>query len=107
MADLHATFPRAYRIFHTGTWIPLERGLALAKQYNCETLLRPIIEFQPAAKSPPLAPKHLVSNTTVKPIRKSTAVDVSTSNAIINTRSSRRHGVDSINEDSDRDTLSV
>jgi len=90
-----------------GTWIPLERGLALAKQYNCETLLRPIIEFQPAAKSPPLAPKHLVSNTAVKPIRKTTAVDVSATNAIINTRSSRRHGVDSINEDSDRDTLSV
>src|SRR6266478_909197 len=46
-----------------GTWIPLERGLQLAKQYNCEHLLRPIIEFQPAAKSPPLAPKHLVSPT--------------------------------------------
>jgi hypothetical protein len=54
-----------------GTWIPLERGLILAKQYNCEALLRPIIEFQPAAKSPPLAPKHLVSNAAVKPVRKS------------------------------------
>ncbi|KNZ79588.1 Cell division cycle-related protein res2/pct1 [Termitomyces sp. J132] len=46
---------------YQGTWIPLERGLSLAKQYNCESLLRPIIDFQPAAKSPPLAPKHLVA----------------------------------------------
>ncbi|KXN87947.1 Cell division cycle-related protein res2/pct1, partial [Leucoagaricus sp. SymC.cos] len=58
---------------YQGTWIPLDRGLALAKQYNCEHLLRPIIEFQPAAKSPPLAPKHLVSNTgsATKPTRRS------------------------------------
>lgn len=89
-----------------GTWIPLERGLALAKQYNCEALLRPIIEFQPAAKSPPLAPKHLVSNAAAKPIRKSN-VDTPASSAIINTRSSRRHVADSIDEDSDHDTLSV
>ncbi|KAI0676811.1 apses-domain-containing protein [Trametes maxima] len=46
---------------YQGTWIPLERGLALSKQYGCETILRPIIDFQPEAKSPPLAPKHLVS----------------------------------------------
>jgi transcription factor MBP1 len=90
-----------------GTWIPLERGLALAKQYNCDILLRPIIEFQPAAKSPPLAPKHLVSNAAVKPIRKSTVAEVPTSTAVVNTRSSRRHGANSINEDSDHDTLSV
>src|SRR5260221_2455819 len=80
MADLHATFPRAYRIFHTGTWIPLERGLQLAKQYNCENLLRPIIEFQPAAKSPPLAPKHLVAPTAGRPPRR-TATDSSIPNA--------------------------
>jgi transcription factor MBP1 len=53
-----------------GTWIPLERGLQLAKQYNCELLLRPIIEFQPAAKSPPLAPKHLVAPTSGRPPRR-------------------------------------
>jgi transcription factor MBP1 len=54
----------------SGTWIPLERGLQLAKQYNCEHLLRPIIEFQPAAKSPPLAPKHLVAPTGGRPPRR-------------------------------------
>ena len=54
----------------SGTWIPLERGLQLAKQYNCEHLLRPIIEFQPAAKSPPLAPKHLVAPTSGRPPRR-------------------------------------
>lgn len=48
---------------YQGTWIPLDRGIHLCQQYNCETLLRPIIEFQPEAsdKSPPLAPKHLVA----------------------------------------------
>lgn len=55
---------------YQGTWIPLERGLQLAKQYNCEHLLRPIIEFQPAAKSPPLAPKHLVAPTGGRPPRR-------------------------------------
>ncbi|KAH9963226.1 hypothetical protein BC827DRAFT_1357664 [Russula dissimulans] len=55
---------------YQGTWIPLERGLQLAKQYNCEHLLRPIIEFQPAAKSPPLAPKHLVAPTSGRPPRR-------------------------------------
>jgi transcription factor MBP1 len=63
-----------------GTWIPLERGLQLAKQYNCENLLRPIIEFQPAAKSPPLAPKHLVAPTTGRPPRR-VGTDGSISNA--------------------------
>src|SRR6266576_1451813 len=67
--------PTCFRPFmslsnHSGTWIPLERGLQLAKQYNCEHLLRPIIEFQPAAKSPPLAPKHLVAPTGGRPPRR-------------------------------------
>ncbi|KAI0034095.1 hypothetical protein K488DRAFT_77467 [Vararia minispora EC-137] len=52
---------------YQGTWIPLLRGLELARQYNCEHVLRPIIDFQPAAKSPPLAPKHLVAATTGRP----------------------------------------
>ncbi|KAI0002949.1 hypothetical protein BJV74DRAFT_876357 [Russula compacta] len=64
---------------YQGTWIPLERGLQLAKQYNCEHLLRPIIEFQPAAKSPPLAPKHLVAPTSGRPPRR-TGTDGSISN---------------------------
>ncbi|KAL5508570.1 MBP1 [Sanghuangporus vaninii] len=46
---------------YQGTWIPPERGLELAKLYNCDLLLRPIIEFQPDSKSPPPAPKHLVT----------------------------------------------
>ena len=58
---------------HLGTWIPLERGLLLAKQYNCDHALRPLIEFQPAAKSPPLAPKHLVAAGSGRPARRTGA----------------------------------
>jgi transcription factor MBP1 len=68
----------------SGTWIPLERGLQLAKQYNCEHLLRPIIEFQPAAKSPPPAPKHLVAPTSGRPPRRTGTADGSTSNVRAN-----------------------
>ncbi|KAF9482444.1 transcription factor [Pholiota conissans] len=92
---------------YQGTWIPLERGLNLAKQYNCEALLRPIIEFQPAAKSPPLAPKHLVANTVSRPPRKAAIIDAPTASALINTRSSRRQAPDAVDEESDHDTLSV
>jgi transcription factor MBP1 len=52
-----------------GTWVPLDRGLALARQYNVEPLLRPIIDFTPAANSPPLAPKHITAPPT-RPKRK-------------------------------------
>ncbi|KAG9317632.1 transcription regulator HTH, apses-type DNA-binding domain-containing protein [Chiua virens] len=78
---------------YQGTWIPLERGLTLARQYNCEVALRPIIEFQPAAKSPPLAPKHLVSTASVtRPARRAPAPTpaVEPPPALISTRS-RRH----------------
>ena len=88
-----------------GTWIPLERGLTLAKQYNCEILLRPIIEFTPAAKSPPLAPKHLVTSTVSRPVRKAVANDIPQTGAIVNTRSSRRQAP--IEEESEHDTLSI
>lgn len=44
-----------------GTWIPIERGLALAKQYEVEDLLRPIIDYVPTSVSPPPAPKHAVA----------------------------------------------
>jgi len=90
-----------------GTWIPLERGLSLAKQYNCEALLRPIIEFQPAAKSPPLAPKHLVANTVSRPARKTAPPDSALSSAVVATRSARKQVADPTDEDSDHDTLSV
>ncbi|KAJ1308343.1 hypothetical protein OPQ81_004053 [Rhizoctonia solani] len=46
---------------YQGTWVPLDRGLQLAQQYHVENLLRPIIDFTPAASSPPLAPKHLTA----------------------------------------------
>ncbi|ORX39670.1 hypothetical protein BD324DRAFT_614549 [Kockovaella imperatae] len=46
---------------YQGTWIPIERGLALAKQYGVEDLLRPIIDYVPTSVSPPPAPKHVVA----------------------------------------------
>ncbi|KAH7916680.1 hypothetical protein BJ138DRAFT_1169017 [Hygrophoropsis aurantiaca] len=89
---------------YQGTWIPLERGLALAKQYNCDTALRPIIEFQPAAKSPPLAPKHLVSTSAAaRPARRTGPVEAVITPAV-NTRS-RRQVVDAEVE-SDPETFS-
>ncbi|EAU84310.2 transcription factor [Coprinopsis cinerea okayama7 len=90
---------------YQGTWIPLERGMQLAKQYNCEHLLRPIIEFTPAAKSPPLAPKHLVATAGNRPVRKPLTTDLSA--AVINTRSTRKQVADGVGEESDHDTHSL
>ena len=90
----------------TGTWIPLERGLHLAKQYNCEALLRPIIEFIPAAKSPPLAPKHLVANTANRPARKTASAADLSAGVVTGTRVSRRAATDA-DEESDRETMSI
>lgn len=92
-------------LFAAGTWIPLERGLALARQYNCENLLRPIIEFQPAAKSPPLAPKHLVASAAPKPARRGAAA--ADPNASMATRSSRKPAADVAEEESEPETLSL
>ena len=50
-----------YRSSRSGTWIPIERGLALSKQYGVEDLLRPIIDYVPNSVSPPPAPKHVVA----------------------------------------------
>ncbi|GJE84694.1 apses-domain-containing protein [Phanerochaete sordida] len=93
---------------YQGTWIPLERGMSLCTQYNCDTLLRPIIEFQPDAsdKSPPLAPKHLVaapSNPKIPPRR---AVEPHASTPTVSTRSSRRAPVRK-GDDSDLETYSI
>ncbi|TCD71274.1 hypothetical protein EIP91_011045 [Steccherinum ochraceum] len=88
---------------YQGTWIPLERGLSLCKQYNCEHLLLPIIDFQPDASSPPLAPKHLVTPQLGKPLSRK---DAPTPSSTINTRSSRRN-VAQVAEDSDDATHSV
>lgn len=92
---------------YQGTWIPLERGITLCQQYNCEQLLRPIIEFHPDAndKSPPLAPKHLVaapSNPKI-PARRA---EPHPSTPSVSTRSSRRVAVDA-GEESDLETYSV
>ena len=107
---VHPIKPPLYSLLSSsckGTWIPLPRGLALARQYNCDTLLRPIIEFQPTGtKSPPLAPKHLVS-TVSRPARRAAAPEPSSSVSLVNTRSSKRAPPDVAEEDSDRDTLSV
>ncbi|KIJ20108.1 hypothetical protein PAXINDRAFT_107851 [Paxillus involutus ATCC 200175] len=90
---------------YQGTWIPLERGLALAKQYNCEAGLRPIIEFQPAGKSPPLAPKHLVSSgTAAKPARRAAIAAVAEpSSSLVATRSRRQAEVE---EESEKEPFS-
>ncbi|KAJ2980164.1 hypothetical protein NUW54_g11042 [Trametes sanguinea] len=88
---------------YQGTWIPLERGLALCKQYGCETLLRPIVDFQPEAKSPPLAPKHLISAQSSKAsIRRGGEL---TTASVASTRSSKRAVQDG--EGSDIETVSV
>ncbi|THH33723.1 hypothetical protein EUX98_g436 [Antrodiella citrinella] len=87
---------------YQGTWIPLDRGLSLCKQYNCEHLLLPIIDFQPDASSPPLAPKHLVTPSLGKP---PTRKDVATPSSTINTRSRRTAAP--VVEDSDVETHSV
>ncbi|KAF8897199.1 hypothetical protein BD779DRAFT_1489482 [Infundibulicybe gibba] len=92
---------------YQGTWIPLDRGLGLAKQYGCDVLLRPIIEFQPAAKSPPLAPKHLVASTAARPTRRAPPATETPNVSMVNTRSSRRQAPEAVEEASDRDTLSV
>ncbi|KAF8911925.1 hypothetical protein CPB85DRAFT_1375842 [Mucidula mucida] len=72
---------------YQGTWIPLERGLALAKQYNCEHLLKPIIDTNAGSRAS----------------RRGGAPD---SSSAVNTRSSRRQVPEAVAE-SDRETLSV
>lgn len=91
----------------SGTWIPLERGISLCQQYNCDNLLRPILEFQPEAsdKSPPLAPKHLVAAPHVAKAAPARRAEQHASTPTVSTRSSRRAAVDV--EDSERETFSV
>ncbi|KAI9307814.1 hypothetical protein BJ944DRAFT_285919 [Cunninghamella echinulata] len=47
---------------YQGTWIPLERGKELARRYDVFELLSPLLMFQEGSYSPPLAPKHSISN---------------------------------------------
>ncbi|BGO98529.1 Transcription factor [Rhodotorula toruloides ATCC 204091] len=46
---------------YQGTWVPMERGIALSRQYGVDRLLQPIFDFVPTAESPPLAPKHITA----------------------------------------------
>ncbi|KZT27002.1 transcription factor [Neolentinus lepideus HHB14362 ss-1] len=86
---------------YQGTWIPLHRGLELCKQYNCEQHLRPLIDFTPAAESPPLAPKHLVAAPGSRPSKKAAGDGPG-----VATRSSRRTVAD-VDVDSEEDSISV
>jgi len=67
-----STRPLLTSIHKLGTWVPLDKGVALAKQHNIDHLMKPLIEFQPAATSPPLAPKHLSAPSRPKRGRDST-----------------------------------
>ncbi|KAI0758271.1 hypothetical protein BC629DRAFT_1444248 [Irpex lacteus] len=89
---------------YQGTWIPLSKGLHLSQQYNCEHLLRPLIDFQPNASdhSPPLAPKHLVAAPHPKPASKKGENGTPSRS----TRSARKAVVDHATN-SDVETLSV
>ncbi|KAJ0344136.1 hypothetical protein COL154_006356 [Colletotrichum chrysophilum] len=43
---------------YQGTWIPLDKGVALAQRNNIFDRLRPIFEYVPGDQSPPPAPRH-------------------------------------------------
>ncbi|TDZ54975.1 Cell division cycle-related protein res2/pct1 [Colletotrichum trifolii] len=43
---------------YQGTWIPLEKGVALAQRNNIYDRLQPIFEYTPGDQSPPPAPRH-------------------------------------------------
>ncbi|CAM0136958.1 Transcription factor mbp1 [Umbelopsis sp. WA50703] len=43
------------------TWVPLDRGVSLARQYKVEHLLQPLLDFTAGDTSPPPAPKHVTA----------------------------------------------
>lgn len=47
----------------SGTWVPPDLALTLARHYSLEDQLRPIIEYEPSSDSPPPAPKHPAAST--------------------------------------------
>ena len=85
-----------------GTWIPLERGITLCKQYHCDHLLRPILEFNTDSKSPPPAPKHVAAPATKQPRRGQQQPQPEPVVPARATRSSRKQQ----NDESDIETLS-
>ncbi|GAA5963277.1 hypothetical protein JCM3765_005785 [Sporobolomyces pararoseus] len=46
---------------YQGTWVPMERGVGLARQYGVDRLLQPIFDYIAGPDSPPLAPKHITA----------------------------------------------
>lgn len=64
---------------YPGTWIPVERGLMLSKQYNVEDLMRPIIDYIATAESPPQAPKHITAAPTARVPKKPKVAGTATS----------------------------
>ncbi|ORY66923.1 hypothetical protein BCR35DRAFT_308358 [Leucosporidium creatinivorum] len=59
---------------YQGTWVPMDRGIALSRQYGVDRLLQPIFDFVPTADSPPLAPKHITAPAT-RPKKKNDIAD--------------------------------
>ncbi|APA07474.1 hypothetical protein sscle_03g022440 [Sclerotinia sclerotiorum 1980 UF-70] len=51
---------------YQGTWVPLEKGQALAQRNNIYEKLRAIFEYTPGELSPPPAPKHATNKPKVK-----------------------------------------
>ncbi|KAK0619079.1 putative apses transcription factor [Immersiella caudata] len=67
--DTHEKVQGGYGKYQ-GTWIPLERGVALAQRNNVYDRLRPIFEFQPGTEgTPPPAPKHASKPKAPRPSR--------------------------------------
>ncbi|ORX95638.1 apses-domain-containing protein [Basidiobolus meristosporus CBS 931.73] len=60
---------------YQGTWVPFERGVALATQYEVLELLRPLFDYQPNSASPPPAPKHTVHTTSRQRKKKEDKLD--------------------------------
>ncbi|KIM30998.1 hypothetical protein M408DRAFT_65368 [Serendipita vermifera MAFF 305830] len=52
---------------YQGTWVPPESALQIARQYDVEAQLRPIIDYKASTNSPPPAPKHTVSSNSLIP----------------------------------------
>ncbi|TXT14339.1 uncharacterized protein COLE_00532 [Cutaneotrichosporon oleaginosum] len=92
---------------YQGTWVPIERGLALAKQYNVEDLLRPIIDFVPRESvSPPPAPKHAVAPPTKRnkePKPKEGLVPIKSAGVLSGT--GRHQTPDSVGEDVESEVM--
>ncbi|KAK9768757.1 Transcription factor MBP1 [Basidiobolus ranarum] len=60
---------------YQGTWVPFERGVALATQYEVVELLRPLFDYRPNSESPPPAPKHTVNNSSRQRKKKEDTLD--------------------------------